>query len=140
MKRPTAKQKKATTIYLEHGGDLSVGEAMRMSDYSEKTADNPQLLTNSAGFKALAAQYGLNEINIIEPIKKGLNAKAQYFDKARGELVESDLPDNIAIPKYVNILAKLLGIGEFNVTKNESRSIKIEVKAKDTSENLIAGL
>ena len=54
-KKKTQLQKRTFFYWVEKGG--SIGGAMRANHYSESMAKNPQKLTNSASWKALADEY-----------------------------------------------------------------------------------
>ena len=117
-----------------------MAEAMIDGGYSKKTARTPTKLTESPGFRWLAEKAGLTDEEIIKPVQRALNAKARFYNKRTARLEEAGFDDHETQLKAAQLGAKLLGSGEINKTMNESRSIKIEVKAKDSSENLIAGL
>lgn len=69
---PTLKQALVIQKLVENNGK-SVSRAMREAGYSPATAKNPSSVTNSKGFKASLAKYGLTEklitLSLVEDIK-----------------------------------------------------------------------
>ena len=62
--KPTIKQRKAITNYIENHGNAS--KAMRDAGYTEATAKNPSNLTRSKAFTALMEEYFPNEFLFTE--------------------------------------------------------------------------
>lgn len=91
----TVKQKKALDIMVGNGGNVT--RAMLEANYSPNTANTPQKLTQSRGFKELCEERGLTEDFLIDALvedieKKPQNRKAELElgFKVIGKLKETD--------------------------------------------------
>lgn len=71
----TLKQRKAVAIMVENGGNAS--RAMREAGYSHVTAENPDKLTNSKGFREIAEEVGLTDDFILKALKEDIEVKRQ---------------------------------------------------------------
>lgn len=71
----TLKQKKALAIMVENGGNAS--RAMREAGYSPKTAENPDKLTKSKGFREIADEVGLTDNFILKALQEDISKKKQ---------------------------------------------------------------
>ena len=101
--KPSVKQKKAITNYIENHGNAS--KAMRDAGYTEATAKNPSNLTKSKAFLALMEEYFPNELlfrehkkNIVQDKDKGakntaLNSAYKLKDLYPKEQAEIDAGD-----------------------------------------------
>ena len=110
-KNPSLKQRSVVKELVENGG--SVSGAMRKVGYSPATAKNPNKLTDSEGFKQLAAEFLPDDL-LLKVHKEGLkavdpkgnpdyNARHKYLDtgyKVR-ELVKQ--PNSIGFALQVNM-------------------------------------
>lgn len=86
------KQKKALDNYVENHGNAS--KAMRDAGYSDASAKNPKNLTESKGFKQLAAEK-LSDDFLIDALNADIASKEgnrkpelELAFKIRGKLVE----------------------------------------------------
>lgn len=70
----TPKQQKAIQIYMENHGTLSVGEAMRRAGYSDASAKNPKLLTDSDDWAEAMDEY-LPDVELLGKHRELLEAK-----------------------------------------------------------------
>jgi hypothetical protein len=69
----TFKQKKAINLMVENRGNVS--KAMRDAGYSPATAENPDKLTKSQGFKELMEEAGLTPDLIVTSLVSDIKAK-----------------------------------------------------------------
>ena len=69
----TTKQKRAIARMVENGGNVS--RAMLEADYSPATANTPQKLTESKGYKEELARHGLTEELITTALVSDIEAK-----------------------------------------------------------------
>jgi phage terminase small subunit len=72
MKKPTLKQKKALSLVVGNGGNIT--KAMLDAGYSPNTANTPSKLTDSKQFQILLAQY-LPDDKLLEKHSELLNKK-----------------------------------------------------------------
>jgi beta-glucosidase/6-phospho-beta-glucosidase/beta-galactosidase len=90
---PTLKQKRAIDKLVGNGGNIT--KAMKEAGYSPNTANTPQKLTESIGFKELCEQYlpdslllgALKEDIIIK--KQNRKSELELGFKIKGHLKES---------------------------------------------------
>lgn len=69
MKQPTELQKAAADNIIAQklvSNKINKGKALREAGYSETIANNPQLVTESQGFKHYMAKYGFTEDNLAQ--------------------------------------------------------------------------
>lgn len=78
----TLKQRKALENMVENGGNAS--KAMRDAGYSPATAENPDKLTESKGFKELADEIGLTDNFIAQALYDDIKAKPKDRAKELG--------------------------------------------------------
>ena len=71
----TLKQKRAFDKVVENGGNVS--RAMMDADYSINTANTPQKLTESKGYKELLKESGLNEELVAKSLVEDIEKKPQ---------------------------------------------------------------
>lgn len=70
----TPKQTRAIAIYMENHGTISVGEAMRRAGYSDASAKNPKLLTDSDDWEEAMDKY-LPDVELLGKHRELLEAK-----------------------------------------------------------------
>ncbi len=89
---PTLRQIRAMKIYVEGGGRVPLGEAMRRAGYSYSSSIAPYILRESYGWKELVKQYFPDE-TILRVQERGLNAKTfKHIYKT----IETRSPDGLA--------------------------------------------
>lgn len=71
----TIKQKKALDNLVGNGGNVT--QAMLAANYSPATANTPQKLTESVGFKKLLEERGLTETFLLDALVEDIEKKPQ---------------------------------------------------------------
>lgn len=142
---PTIKQQKAAEALVGNGGNIT--QAMITAGYSPNTANTPQKLTESDGFRELMEEYlpddlllekHLELLNKTEKIAKNNNATKQV------EVIDTGEPDTQAVSKALDMAYKMKGsyapekritldlTQESSLTGETIAEIKARVKAKQT--------
>lgn len=73
VREATMRQKKAIELMVANGGTAS--NALRQAGYSEAIAQNPQKVTRSESFIALAAECGLTDLFLTKALVADIKAK-----------------------------------------------------------------
>lgn len=76
--KPTPKQKKAAKAYLDNflsGKPISTGALLENIGYAPSVVKNPQLVTESQGFKDSLAEFGLTEELITSALVTDIKGK-----------------------------------------------------------------
>lgn len=117
--KPTLRQKKAVSILAEKGGTpgLTMGKVLKEAGYSRVVQLTPQKVTETKGFKQIAAEVGLTDDLVLGYLAEDLAAKprrrteelkiyGKWFGLEKHNLnvtVESvDVPDDV----YKRIVAR----------------------------------
>lgn len=69
----TEKQKRAIDLLVGNGGNVT--KAMIDAGYSKNTANTPQKLTESDGFKELCEEYGLTDELLLDALVEDIKSK-----------------------------------------------------------------
>lgn len=78
MKQTTELQKAAADNIIAQKlvtNKINKGKALREAGYSETIANNPQLVTESQGFKRYMAKYGFTEDNLAQLLSEDIMNK-----------------------------------------------------------------
>lgn len=103
------KQKKALEIMVENGGNIT--KAMIEAGYSENTANTPQKLTESNGWKELVDKF-IPDKKLAKVLDEGLGAGKTIYKNnvSTGEVEEVGYePDYAVRHKYLETGLKLKG-------------------------------
>lgn len=99
--KPTTKQKKAAELLVGNGGNVT--KAMLDAGYSINTANTPQKLTESEGFKVAISKYEIDPDLVAFVMKEGLQATRE---SRKGE----ERPDYGIRHKYMETAMRALGL------------------------------
>lgn len=111
---PTHRQKVAFQKSIENQGNVS--KAMIEAGYSKSHAHNPQLLTNSKGFKKLLEQYAPEKSLVLKAV--------QMLDHVR--ITHKDFPAELGIERIKDIFKKA-NTEVLDILQSTSKKAKITV-------------
>lgn len=105
---PSDKQRTAAKLYLENiGKGKSLSFILKSAGYAPAVVKNPQLVTESKGFKQVLEEAGVTDHNIAKLVNAGMNANR--VDTIKGKSVESDVADYAVRHKFLESAVKIKG-------------------------------
>lgn len=128
----TLKQKKAATNLIKNGGNVS--KAMVDAGYSKATANTPQKLTESIGYKEIMAEAGLTPQflveALVEDIKRKPGRRIQEINTGGRWVGLEKMPDQVTPTDTNNTQINIIG---GDVAQEFAEMLANRTKASDES-------